>query len=325
MGTKSAIVYWGDLKERDERAQGMRVRYELNDFRRALVQEAFYKLDQDGDGVVVIEDLRRGGYDFRTHPRWTAEGAVNKWTEDEIYRSVLSKFKGLDHVYEPRMGLTEKFDRLVPADLERYYEKVGASIDDEYFEAMIVQAWRLPGHAGPQGANAEVLGRLALIEANMMNDAYLGQESLNQQKLAAIEVSEEHGKGIARWAGMVRSGDFREMAKAGEEMARWVVEEESHKAFPHKLPANAVRLFKKGGADVLAQLAGAQDGALKRLAANILHDALQHVLPRLALAGDANGRARLVREGLPALCQAPEVVTRNKGEKVKALLAAGAT
>jgi len=31
---------------RDERARGMRVSYELNDFRRGIVLEAFYKLDQ---------------------------------------------------------------------------------------------------------------------------------------------------------------------------------------------------------------------------------------------------------------------------------------
>jgi len=69
VGTKSAIVHWGDMKMRDERARGMRVSYELNDFRRGIVLEAFYKLDHDGDGVITIEDFKRGGCDFRNHPQ----------------------------------------------------------------------------------------------------------------------------------------------------------------------------------------------------------------------------------------------------------------
>jgi hypothetical protein len=321
-GTKSAVVYWADYKDRDERARGMRVAYELNDFRLGLVKEAFNKLDQDGDGVITIEDFRRGGYDFRTHPGWNANGAVNKWTEEQIYRQLLSKFKGGDQTYEPRAGLTERFDRLVPADFERYYERVGADIDDEYFQAMIVQAWRLEGHESAQGRDPEVLERLALIEANNMGDNFPGQEALDQQKLDAVAVSDADAEQLARWARMVRSGEFGDMHRAGRELLAWVGVAELVPGFEYKLPANAVRLMRKGGADILAQLAAAQDPEIKRAAADALISALAPRLARLALAHDPAGRTRLLREGVPSLCQASEPVTRNKGEKVRAMLAA---
>lgn len=38
-GTGSKIVYWGDLKERDDKMRAMRIKYELNDSRRALIRE----------------------------------------------------------------------------------------------------------------------------------------------------------------------------------------------------------------------------------------------------------------------------------------------
>ncbi len=39
-GTGSKIVYWGDLKQRDEKMRAMRGKYELNESRRALIREA---------------------------------------------------------------------------------------------------------------------------------------------------------------------------------------------------------------------------------------------------------------------------------------------
>ncbi len=38
-GTGSKIVYWGDLKERDDKMRAMRMKYDLNDSRRALIRE----------------------------------------------------------------------------------------------------------------------------------------------------------------------------------------------------------------------------------------------------------------------------------------------
>ena len=68
--------------------------------------------------------------------------------------------------------------------------------------------------------------------------------------------------------------------------------------------------------------AAAQDPEIKRAAADALISALAPRLARLALAHDPAGRTRLLREGVPSLCQASEPVTRNKGEKVRAMLAA---
>mmetsp|Transcript_11193 Transcript_11193/g.38109 ORF Transcript_11193/g.38109 Transcript_11193/m.38109 type:complete len:267 (+) Transcript_11193:87-887(+) len=106
-GTSSSVVYWGDLKERDEKMKAMRLKYDMNESRRELVREAFHKLDHDGDGLVTIDDLRNKGYNAKSHPRYSAEG-VNHWSEDQIYLSVLARFKG--GVYEP--GTTVKYQDL---------------------------------------------------------------------------------------------------------------------------------------------------------------------------------------------------------------------
>ena len=90
--------------------------------------------------------------------------------------------------------------------------------------------------------------------------------------------------------------------------------------FPHAVAANAVRLWRSGGAAIMTQLACAQDALIKRTCANALFLALRDELPRLELASDANGRARLLREGLPSIVQGSDIVARNKVEWVKALL-----
>ena len=90
--------------------------------------------------------------------------------------------------------------------------------------------------------------------------------------------------------------------------------------FTVPLAANAVRLWRSKGADMMLKLASAQDSLIKRTCANALFLALKDELPRLELAADTNGRARLIREGLPSIAQSTDVVARNKVERVKALL-----
>jgi hypothetical protein len=78
-GTSSAIVYWGDFKERDEKMRQMRVGYEVNEDRRALIREAFAKLDADADGVVTLQDIKRN-YDASKHPM----ARTRRWTEEQV-------------------------------------------------------------------------------------------------------------------------------------------------------------------------------------------------------------------------------------------------
>uniref|UniRef100_A0A7S4H960 EF-hand domain-containing protein n=1 Tax=Guillardia theta TaxID=55529 RepID=A0A7S4H960_GUITH len=213
-GTSSSVVYWGDLKERDEKMKAMRLKYDMNESRRELVREAFHKLDHDGDGLVTIDDLRNKGYNAKSHPRYSAEG-VNHWSEDQIYLSVLARFKG--GVYEP--GTTVKYQDLRLEEFEEYYRIVGEDLDDEYFEAMMIQAWRIQRkNPGFQGYDNRILSQLALVEANMLQDKYFGQDELNRSKLEAVQIDSEQQAKLDSWKSMIQSGDFNKMNKAAEEI-----------------------------------------------------------------------------------------------------------
>ena len=320
MGHKSAIVYWGDLKDRDEKMRAMRVKYPLNEERIDLIREAFFKLDHDGDGLVTLQDIRNNGYNAKTHPKYLATG-VNHWTEEQVFMNVIARFK----LGEYSKGTTQKFSSINFEEFQEYYRVVGEDLDDEYFGAMIAQAWRLqrrnpPGAMGAQGWDAQVLSHLALIEANMLGDGYMGQEALNRDKLSAITISSNVKEALDKWRKMVESGEYSQMQKAAEELERFVEKQEVLEQFTVPLAANAVRLWRSKGADMMLKLASAQDSLIKRTCANALFLALKDELPRLELAADTNGRARLIREGLPSIAQSTDVVARNKVERVKALL-----
>ena len=81
-----------------------------------------------------------------------------------------------------------------------------------------------------------------------------------------------------------------------------------------------VRLWRLGGGALMTKLATAQDPLIKRVCASVLFQALRDHLARLELSADAAGKTLLLRQGLPALVQSTDVVTRNKAERVKALL-----
>ena len=347
MGHKSAIVYWGDLRARDEKMRAMRLKYPLNQERRALIQDAFSKLDRDGDGLVTLQDLRDNGYNAKSHPRYLA-AAPNHWTEEQVFMNVIARFKMGE--YEP--GTTHKFSSITYDEFEEYYRVVGEELDDEYFGAMMAQAWRLQRRApGMQGWDAQVLSHLALVEANMMGDGYLGKEALDKSKLSAITVSSDDAGQMATWKSMVESGEYSQMMRAAEALDKYVGQEESFDDFPNPLPAPAVRLswlillyvdlcphlchlypcvcvcvceqvrlWRLGGGALMTKLATAQDPLIKRVCASVLFQALRDHLARLELSADAAGKTLLLRQGLPALVQSTDVVTRNKAERVKALL-----
>uniref|UniRef100_A0A7S4H991 EF-hand domain-containing protein n=1 Tax=Guillardia theta TaxID=55529 RepID=A0A7S4H991_GUITH len=315
-GTSSSVVYWGDLKERDEKMKAMRLKYDMNESRRELVREAFHKLDHDGDGLVTIDDLRNKGYNAKSHPRYSAEG-VNHWSEDQIYLSVLARFKG--GVYEP--GTTVKYQDLRLEEFEEYYRIVGEDLDDEYFEAMMIQAWRIQRkNPGFQGYDNRILSQLALVEANMLQDKYFGQDELNRSKLEAVQIDSEQQAKLDSWKSMIQSGDFNKMNKAAEEIEIWVKVEDKMKEFSRPVPANAIRFFRSGGADMLTELACAQDAIIKRTCANVLFWALKPELAQLELAKDSKGKTRLIRDGLPAIAQGSDAVARNKVERVKSMI-----
>merc|ERR1712205_149245 len=91
-------------------------------------------------------------------------------------------------------------------------------------------------------------------------------------------------------------------------------QEESFDDFLNPLPAPAVRLWRLGGGALVTKLATAQDPLIKRVCASVLFQALRDHRARLELSADAAGKTLLLRQGLPALVQSTDVVTRNKAE-----------
>ena len=106
------------------------LRGDMNPARKAVVQEAYEKLDVTADGIVTLADLERL-YDASHHQ----EVLDGKMTEQEVLAGFLGQWD------------TTTKDGVVTFDeFLRYYRDVSASVDtDEYFEQMVRNAWRLPG------------------------------------------------------------------------------------------------------------------------------------------------------------------------------------
>uniref|UniRef100_A0A7S4QVS0 EF-hand domain-containing protein n=2 Tax=Alexandrium monilatum TaxID=311494 RepID=A0A7S4QVS0_9DINO len=105
---------------------------QLNDVRRAVVREAFRSLDTDGDGALSLQDLLQK-FKNTTHP-----DVRNHRSEDKVYSEFLSCF-----------DVISKDGKVTLAELERYYEYLSAMTpNDEFFVAMVRNAWHLPGALG---------------------------------------------------------------------------------------------------------------------------------------------------------------------------------
>jgi Ca2+-binding EF-hand superfamily protein len=129
----------------------------LNDRRKAVVHEAFFSLDRTGDGVITIEDLEKA-FDVAK----AVEVMAGAKTKEEMMHDFLSGFDTI--TTDGSISLVE---------FETYYENVGALIvSDDYFEAMIRNAWHLEGADGGhclrlQVTNFDGHGRVVEIRQDM--------------------------------------------------------------------------------------------------------------------------------------------------------------
>ena len=101
----------------------------MNQFRRRLVSQAFQKVDADRNGYLEVSDLKQF-YNAKKHP----DVLSGKKTEEDVLLEFLETFEE-QHDSEQRVTLEE---------FTEYYSNVSASIDnDQYFELMMNNAWRL--------------------------------------------------------------------------------------------------------------------------------------------------------------------------------------
>lgn len=107
----------------------------LNNFRKNLIHQAYRKLDKDGSGVVDINDIK-GVYNAKNHP----DVKSGKKTEDDILGDFLETFE-MHHNISDKSRMDHQ---ITLEEFEEYYTNVGAAIDnDQYFELMMTNAWKL--------------------------------------------------------------------------------------------------------------------------------------------------------------------------------------
>jgi hypothetical protein len=116
----------------------------MNGFRKNIVLAAFKKLDKDGSGLIDLRDIK-GVYDASKHP----DVKSGKKTEDEILGEFIETFE----MHHALNGAGSRDRSVTPEEFVEYYNNVGASIDnDQYFELMMITAWKLHGEASRKPA-----------------------------------------------------------------------------------------------------------------------------------------------------------------------------
>ena len=122
------------------------IKGDLSPRRKKMVQMAFNLLDKDGSGAISVDEML-SVYDLTWHP----EVRAGKLTVKEAAKEFMATWeKGQN-----------KDGNITFEEFEDYYKEVSASIDDDnYFELMIRNAWRI---AGGEGAAANTANRRILV------------------------------------------------------------------------------------------------------------------------------------------------------------------
>ena len=107
----------------------------MNDSRSSVVQKVWRKFDRDGSGIIDINDLE-GVYEAKNHP----DVLAGKKTEEQVLGEFLETFETHHNLENP----SKRDQKVTREEFWEYYNNISASIDnDEHFELMLVNAWKL--------------------------------------------------------------------------------------------------------------------------------------------------------------------------------------
>lgn len=117
------------------------VRGEMNSRRKKISLQAFDKLDTDKSGIIDINEIKYL-YNAKQHP----DVKSGKKTEEDIFGEFLETFETHHNI-----GKGTKDRRVTREEFVEYYNNISMSIDnDEYFELMMKNAWKLDGNTTNQ-------------------------------------------------------------------------------------------------------------------------------------------------------------------------------
>lgn len=113
----------------------------MNESRKAIVEQAFLALDTDGSGVATVAELAPK-YNFSGHPSVRS----GRKTESDLLREFMTQWWDADG--DGNITLKEFL---------KYYHKISVTIDnDEEFELMVRNAWKLSGGKGAAACTTAV-------------------------------------------------------------------------------------------------------------------------------------------------------------------------
>eukprot|EP01013_Petalomonas_cantuscygni_P030154 TRINITY_DN56085_c0_g1_i1.p1 TRINITY_DN56085_c0_g1~~TRINITY_DN56085_c0_g1_i1.p1 ORF type:complete len:346 (-),score=56.39 TRINITY_DN56085_c0_g1_i1:131-1168(-) len=149
------------------------VRPPMNERREALVRRAFGLLDGDASGVVDVAEIAER-YDFSRHP----DVVRGNMTAGECLRQFMATWWDADA--DGRITYDEFAD---------YYEKLSVTIDDDdYFELMIRNAWRMGSASAPTASSCSTAVRAIVYHLDGTTSRVEVVNSLGLKRGDAVEL-----------------------------------------------------------------------------------------------------------------------------------------
>ena len=121
---------------------------EMNAFRKGMVKKAFDKLDDNKNGILEVDDVKKF-YNAKGHP----DVKSKKKTEEEVLSEFLDTFELHHSLKHP----DQRDRRITLNEFMEYYNNISCSIDnDQYFELMMKNAWNLDNVSYKKGWGGEI-------------------------------------------------------------------------------------------------------------------------------------------------------------------------